>query len=395
MSDEPAAATNAGSDDVRQVDPYAALLLASVDRPQLTLLELVTEAFLREQRWPVFEYVEGELARLGLEAEEILASLPRIESGHSPGWTYGLAVNSLLRRSPESPVILTVVGLSKAPHASGLVASFLQLLNRMAKSRAATRFSPYAISKPSVTIDRLWEPRPPLLPVTVSALVEILGREPATGDAAAREENGEYMVDLRVALLGYRDVNTIEDYVERVVGHLRPVPQPRSIQYSSPYSLPAALDYLSVAWHSIYGNRLVDPPGFERAAKLASPPETADEFDSRTSALAEVLKVLQPGKTPGVDGHALVRTEAFLLEKLPPEAHARVHDAVEVLDSVRVVRVSGQHVSPNADILTALRRLGLTYPIADWAAAWSVLSEEVIASLDAIREEIQAADARP
>ena len=285
MTGETTVPTNDDPGVVPHVDPFAALLLAPLDDSQLLLVNLVADAFLREQRWPIFEYVEGELARQGLNAEEVLASLPRIKSGFTPGWTYGVAVNPRVRRSPDSMVILTLVGLSRAARAAGLVTAFLELLSSMAKSRAASSFSPYEVSKPTVPIPRLWGSRSHLSPETLAALVEVLGREPATVNSAAREENGRTVVDLRVTLLGYRDVSTIDDYVKRVVAHLRPEPQPRRVSYSSPYSLPSALDYLSVVWQTHFGEPLVTPPGFERSAKplrhMNGPPRRAHKYWSR------------------------------------------------------------------------------------------------------------------
>jgi hypothetical protein len=61
---------------------------------------------------------------------------------------------------------------------------------------------------------------------------------------------------------------------------------------TSPFTLPAAFDYLDTVWQLKFGKPLIVPPGLERSARLVLDVATAEEADTALSALAEVLKNL-------------------------------------------------------------------------------------------------------
>lgn len=161
-------------------------------------------------------------------------------------------------------------------------------------------------------------------------------------------------------------------------------------ELNSPFTLPAAIDYLDAIWRLRFNEPLVEPPGLERSARIAFSVGTVEEADSALSALAEVLKTLNVPGMPDVGGHPLQRLVPFLRTCLPEVAMPAIQQAIIVLDAVRQVRASSQHIGTQSRAIAALDEIGLVYPIADWPAAWTHIQRTVAHSCDTIRQELHA-----
>jgi hypothetical protein len=72
-----------------------------------------------------------------------------------------------------------------------------------------------------------------------------------------------------------------------------------------------------------------------------------------------------------------------------------VRAAIETLFHVTHVRNSGQHFAAATRAAAALPALGLTFPIADHAAAWWTVQTHVINALDTVRAEVNALPTAP
>jgi hypothetical protein len=249
--------------------------------------------------------------------------------------------------------------------------------------------------RPVVTVEAISQSTFPVLPEMQARVFAVLRAEPSTADATQRlNEEGEPVIELSRTLLRFRGVTSTEVYVERLVDLFAPKPETVGPK-ESPFDLPAAIDYLDAIWYRRFKLPLVNPPGVERSARFVLAPTSPADFDSRLSALAEVLKTLQVPGVAGIGGAPLARLVPFLEQYLPPESIERISTEVSVLNAARQVRVSSQHVGGNIDLVAALRLLGVQYPITDWAAAWSQVAERVAATFSAIREEIQATGDNP
>ena len=249
--------------------------------------------------------------------------------------------------------------------------------------------------RPVVTVEALSRSTFPANPEMQARVLLVLQSEPSTAEATQKQnEQGQPVIELSRTLLRFQGVSTIEEYVEHLVDLFAPKAETVGPK-ESPFDLPAAIDYLDAIWYRRFNSALVKPPGVERSSRFVLAPASPADFDSRLSALAEVLKALQVPGVPGVRGAPLVRLVPFLEQHLPPESIERISAEVAVLNAARQVRVSTQHVGGNIDLVAARRLLGLQYPITDWGAAWSQLAERVAASFNAIREEIQAAGDNP
>ena len=160
---------------------------------------------------------------------------------------------------------------------------------------------------------------------------------------------------------------------------------------TSPFTMPAAFDYLDAVWQLRFGQPLLVPPGLERSARLILDVATAEEADTALSALAEVLKNLN---VPGV-GCAGMHTPAPTPRPVPGNEAARRGHACGVPGSHDPGRRP-----PGADQFSTcwgttpggegVPDLGLTYPVADWPSAWRQIQAAVAHSCDRLRQELHS-----
>lgn len=192
----------------------------------------------------------------------------------------------------------------------------------------------------------------------------------------------------------FAGVRTVEDYLERtralIVGE--PATE-RLVLPPSPFTLPAALDYLDVVWQLKTGKPLLEQPGLERSARLAFAVTSGEEANSALSALSEIFKNWRVPGVPGVGGHPLERVEGFLSGKLPEESMDRVRTSVGILKAVQSVRHGRHHVGGEASRIGAYEVLGLRYPVSDWSEAWNRIQAAVASAVDALREEVHSSSA--
>jgi hypothetical protein len=82
---------------------YAARLLAPLTPDQQWLLDLAADVFVNYGRWPVYDYVQGQVEDRGLDTDELLASFPRLFSSRYPNWSYAAITYAPTRPpTPES-----------------------------------------------------------------------------------------------------------------------------------------------------------------------------------------------------------------------------------------------------------------------------------------------------
>ena len=295
-------------------------------------------------------------------------------------------------------VRLTVAGLAHLEEFDGTVAAFLEVVARLADRRASGQFDPLKVVEVVVpldqTIDGLVSGERPLVDIS-----DLIGSEPATWHNQVVERDGERLVQTSPFIRRFRGVGSVEDYLDRLRAFIVP-PRPKAAPTPPPaLALVQAFDYLDVVWRLAFKAQLVFVPNAERAARLAFPANTAEEFDNRLSALSEMMKGL---RVPLVSGGQrewgpLKRMGAYLSDKVGSEGSSRVLDVVKTLQAVTDVRNSGQHVGVFMDgtAVTAYATLGLSFPVFDHRAAWDAVQAHVIVALDVLREEIRGLAMRP
>jgi hypothetical protein len=295
---------------------------------------------------------------------------------------------------PQDQVGLTVAGLMHVPAADTLVLATLKLISNLGIYRNNIELDPFDAERPKAYRDSVLGGGLGFSP-HLSALPSLLGKEPSAYHCVFEPslDTWEY-VSLSPEVRRFAGVSSVDEYLERLgtlLGHIKR----EDVQtYYSPFTLPASVDYLDAVWRNRFNESLVNPPGVERSARLAFTASSAEEADSRLSALAELLKGL---RVPGVSGlnagHPLGRLSPYLESTLPPETHQRIREAVSLLDAARQIRAGSQHAAAQARSIECFSRLGISYPVYDWPAAWERIRIVAAHAFDSIREEIQAGQA--
>lgn len=218
-----------------------------------------------------------------------------------------------------------------------------------------------------------------------------LGHVVGLGDNIAGIDEGTWRLEVPAAIVAYADVVTVHDYLNRLAQEIDPPQVPFAHSGPSPFSIPEAVSFLDAVWHSHVGRSLfvnVDPA---RAASLLYEAHTPDEFDSRCSALADVLYRIE---VPPDDGLQRKRISPVMLLRqwlerrgLPEGPARRVDETMLTLSKIINIRVGGQHAADRRKQVEAFQELGLVYPPTDWEAAWGALRQSAVYALAAIRED--------
>jgi hypothetical protein len=162
----------------------------------------------------------------------------------------------------------------------------------------------------------------------------------------------------------------------------------------SPRELPVALDFLDAVWKQAFGRPLLRLRSVEKTAALSLPCSTADEFKSRTGDLNELFKLMEVAdellEKPVGKQQTLIRIRTCLEAKIKDATNLEnVYAAIEVLKDINTVRNKITH--GGAELIEALKRLGVGYPIADHGNAWDIVRSKAADALSLIRSALQTA----
>jgi hypothetical protein len=222
-------------------------------------------------------------------------------------------------------------------------------------------------------------------------LRQVLGNEPPLYSAVYQPTaDADWTIRVPASLREYRDVATIDDYLDEVCKSVMPG-EPSVPMSSEPVDLPTAVGYLDAVWMSRTRSHLfvnLDPAS---VALLLYPCGSENEFNSLMSALADVLaQVTEPSKAKPPKGGAIEKIRDYLAASLEDEAAQRAGEAVEMLMCLRHIRVSAQHADARHKAVKAFGEIGLAFPPPSWAHAWTHVSWLTKEALDVIREEVHA-----
>ena len=178
---------------------------------------------------------------------------------------------------------------------------------------------------------------------------------------------------------------------------VEPVPEPAAAVPFSPRDLPIALDFLNAIWKQAFGASLLRLRSVEKTAALSLPCATQDEFKSRLGDLNELFKlmeiperILPPAQQGQIDPQQTFRRMmACLQEKIQDTAEREnVSAAMDDLWAINEVRNKLTH--GGSELAEALHRLGIEYPITDYAQAWDQVRSEAAAALTTIRSALES-----
>jgi hypothetical protein len=377
-------------------------LSAAPASAQLALMKVMFRGFTSSQsKWPIFQYSEATLFNEdGQDALTVLLGSPRISDG--PQFSYGWfnAIGGFLRTpQPDTVIALTVAGLSKIEESKRLVDDFLEALRFLADCERRVVPNPQEVQEVSISPG---EVRDHIVSTSRTKLVISDERLRALGDLLSGEPStrrcyrigpaeGDWFFEPLPILRAYAGVTDIDDYLVRLESQIsNPLAVVEPAVLSS-LALPEAIDYLNAIWRMRFKT---DSPLFkiaraEAAAKLSIECFTADEFDSRLSALTTIL---DRAEFPGATNSRLFDLKEYLGEAINHDGKERALEAIDDLRALFDLRAWRQHPVADKRFRSATRRLGIELPSVDWSTAWETIRIKSVAALNAIREEIERSD---
>ncbi len=182
------------------------------------------------------------------------------------------------------------------------------------------------------------------------------------------------------------------------------VAEPAVAEQVSPLGLPEQLDVLDAYWRLSFGKRfrLLDLTTATGTASLALPCGSRAEFESRLSALADIIDKLRVDEAllpPMTDEEkkdkikgSLDALDIALQHKLPARHHARIDTAIRSLRKVRQARNIIQHgIATDGGLTAKLRQIGIHDAPPNWEEAWNAIRAQAADAMSAIRSELRSA----
>jgi hypothetical protein len=180
--------------------------------------------------------------------------------------------------------------------------------------------------------------------------------------------------------------------------------EPAVAEPISPLGLPEQFDVLDAYWRLSFGKRfrLLDLTTATGTASLALPCGSRAEFESRLSALADIIDkfrvddallppMTEEDKAEKIKG-SLDGLHIALQHKLPVRHHASIDKAVRNLRRVRQARNIMQHgVTTDGGLTAKLRQIGIHDAPPNWEGAWNAVRAQTADALGAIRNELRSA----
>lgn len=380
-------------------------LRAQLGPDQLLLLQETFGPYDRQGEWPLWAYVDHRLDAKGLVAEEVLASLP-IAGGLGGGeMRYGLTRNQDNHWLPNdgTRLELTVPGLWHLGSASGpLLGTFTDTVRFLVERQRSVIPSPTELVEARVTSQEVgrWLAGSgsgglpgPAVDVFLRKVGQLVEHEPYLWRGFMRPDLGSdrWEMEIPVSIRGFRDVRTVEEYIDRVEQLVAPPDPPSQPLSAAPLDIPYAVGFTDAVWESRTGFPLFTRPDPASIARLTQPCDNEGTFNSLMSALADVLsQVAKPGSGKAPRTGALEDVRKYLSRELDSAAASRCSAAITTLIKLRTIRHGIEHGDARAKAVAAYAELGLSFPVAGWPAAWAQVSAITCGALDVLREEAHA-----
>lgn len=236
------------------------VLRAQLDPDQLLLLRETFMLFDRMGAWPVWAYLDHQLDAKGLVAADVLASLP--VAGKPGRMKYGLTWNNDNHWHPNdgTPLALTVAGMWHLESASApLLAAFKDTVRFLVERQRSITPSPSEVVVAGVTSHEVarWLGGSgrggflgPAADVILRKLGQLLEHEPYLwhGFSHPALDSERWELKIPVSIRDFRDVTTIEEYIDKVEQLVAP-PEPPSQPLSGvPLDIPHAVSFADAIW---------------------------------------------------------------------------------------------------------------------------------------------------
>lgn len=386
------------------------VLRAQLDPDQVALLREVFTPFDRQGEWPVWAYVDHVMDAQGLVAADVLASLPTAGVQGGGQMRYGLTWNRDSHWLPNAGtrLALTVAGMWHLGSASApILVAFKDAVRFLVDRQRSIVPSPSEVIEATATSTELarWlagtgpgNLQGPAADVILRKVGQLLEHEPYLWHGFSRpaQDSDRWELKIPVSIRDYRDVTSVEEYIDAVEQRVAPPEPPSQPLAAAPLDIPYAASFADAVWQSRTGHPLFARPDPASIARLTQPCDSEGAFNSLMSALADVLsQVARPGTGRAPRSGALEEVRAYLSRELDPPAAVRCSDAIGTLIRVRTIRHSIEHGDARAKAVAAYAELGLAFPVASWPETWAQISAITCGALDALREEAHAGLSTP
>ena len=383
----------------------SSVLRGQLDPDQLMLLRETFTPFDRMGEWPVWAYVDHQLDSKGLVAEDVLASLPVAGDAGGGRMRYRLTWNQDGRWLPSdgTRLALTVAGMWHLESASApLLTAFKDTVRFLVERRRHVTPSPSEVVEVVVSSHEVarWLAgsgagglQGPAVDVILRKVGELVEHEPYLWHGFTRPdpEGERWELRIPVSIRDFRDVTTVEEYIDRVEQLVAPPNPPSQPLSAAPLDIPYAVSFADAVWESRTGFPLFARPDPASIARLTQPCDSEGTFNSLMSALADVLsQVAKPGTGKAPRAGALEDVRRYLDRRLEPPAAARCSDAIGTLIMLRTIRHGIEHGDARAKAVAAYADLGLSFPVASWPQTWAQICAIACGALDVLREEAHA-----
>ncbi|MFD8469712.1 hypothetical protein ACFV10_31945 [Streptomyces cyaneofuscatus] len=193
---------------------------------QLMLMQTMAGPFLTTGKWPVWHYVLTELDRKGLDADQLLKSLPYAGSRAVGRPSYGLAWYEYNGLSEEARPALTMAAGLHLTELENLFHSLLRVVHYLVQRQTFARSSPDAVQRSYVEADEVAHEFPAMSTEFLQAVPGMLRIEPLLMRGAQgwySKVNGEqsWRYELHRSLLRFRGVSTLREYVTSQVEYVK------------------------------------------------------------------------------------------------------------------------------------------------------------------------------
>ncbi|MBP2322624.1 hypothetical protein JOF56_003009 [Kibdelosporangium banguiense] len=365
------------------------ILMERLEEPQLELLNIVWPLFSEHQKFPVYNYVDYQMRKLGLDAREVIRSFPSIglrgyRGRYSAIWTDQIGTSAL---QSTSPICLTMAGLFhiKDDRARQINDILLKYLRDLSAARAEIADHPFDVPDVKVLLSEPLKEAgdgPTLLPWVVA-----IAEHEWPSMSIQRDVNR--VTGQLGSLLMEANFSTVDEYLNAITAATTPQEPPSILERRDPRALARTITNFDITCELVLDKQLVRKPAIDRTALFVQAAATFSDLQAGLSALGELLSELQvPGDRPR---HPSGRLLDYLVQKLTSIDQGRVQEAIKVMDAVREIRNSGQHTRPSAKLIDAHDLLGLPFPLHDPTWAWDVVRAQMDAAFSLLQEEIYAA----
>ncbi|MET9520344.1 hypothetical protein [Streptomyces sp. NPDC002994] len=191
-------------------------LTVELSQEQTMLLTTMAQQYLMEGQWPVWQFTVDTLDRLGLDAEELIRSLPRVGSTGHVGPSYGLTSHAGFHIADDDRPALTIAACLHLPELQPYMGEpFLRVLHTLIAMQRSAPLSTQEAARPRFTTADIERELPGLPKGFAARLPGILALEPATwGGSSGTSEDGTWWRELRREIRQYREVKTLHEYVQ-------------------------------------------------------------------------------------------------------------------------------------------------------------------------------------